>query len=187
MLRAPRVHTWKPKRRRAAKKVEKASLSSSRHVQKDVIARVYRSLHWMLYANAIDTLEVGSHARPLQRFCLTDNRMRPLSSLDETWRTRKSSYEKYRIAGDQLRYINAFLIQSQGQPLMRPCQRCRDMNIIRWILLSTRLPKFWTRCCGNCKWPDKAGLARYEPPLAPFYDTNLTNLVWAGCLIPNFK
>lgn len=186
MLRAPRVYKWKPKRRRAAKKVEKASLSSSRHVQKDVIARDYRSLHWMLYANAIDSLEVGSHARPLQRFCLTDHQNEAIELVGRDVAYEKNFLRKYRIAGDQLRYINAFLNQSQGQPLMRPCQRCRDMNIIRWILLSTRLPKFWTRCCENCKWPDKAGLARYRPPLAPLrYD--LTNLVWAGRLIPGPK
>lgn len=40
-----------------------------------------------------------------------------------------------------------------------------------------RLPKIWGRCCGNCKWADKAVAARYEPPLALLFDMNLTNLV----------
>jgi hypothetical protein len=58
------------------------------------------------------------------------------------------------IVSQRPAYINALLIQSRGNLLVRPCDTCAHRS--RPFHQCIRLPGEFGGCCGNCKWRDRA-------------------------------
>ena len=84
-----------------------------------------------------------------------------------------------RIKGKQISdgrpsYINALLIQSRGEPLKKPCTRCRNMDFLKPFPTCARLTGYFGGSCANCKWADKASLCDCRDDKPPLIFKNST-------------
>jgi hypothetical protein len=83
---------------------------------------------------------------PMQHALLAE-RGRPI------WHVR-GNINGQQIVSQRPSYINALLIQSRGNPLVRVCDACADR--CKPFPQCIRIPGYFGGCCGNCKWRDHA-------------------------------
>jgi hypothetical protein len=103
------------------------------------------------------------HGVFLTRLCTNADQRRVLAMPSWPVLYTPGSIRGEQFTNQRLSYINAFLIQSRGQLVDRPCDEC--VRISQESALSmhpfpicARLPGNWRGACANCKWLDKAKL-----------------------------